>query len=290
VVAGVSAPFARALEPVPPPTPEKSGILFIVGGGNMPDSFRKHFLELAGGADARIVVIPTASFMAEQPELLTTYSFFKEQKIKSVALLHTRDRKKADEADFIKPLLNATGVWMTGGDQSRISASYHGTAVEKELKSLLGRGGVIGGTSAGAAAMSSLMIVGGREVAEVGTGLGLLTEVVIDQHFQNRNRLQRLLGVLAKHPDCPGVGIDEETALIVEGGSAIVEGNGNVRACLGARGTLPPSVQVLKSGEKLDLDALIKAASIRGKPTGEAKATPRNPPAAPMDRSLLSKP
>jgi cyanophycinase len=160
---------------------------------------------------------------------------------------------------------------MTGGDQSKLSAAYHGTAVERELQKLLARGGVIGGDAAGAAVMSSLMIVGGAVEAEVGTGFGLVPGVVIDQHFQNRNRLHRLLGVLAKHPEYPGVGIDEETALIVRGRTATVEGNGNVWACLCASGKTAESVQKLKNGEKLDLAALIQAASTRMKATAEAK-------------------
>lgn len=279
VAVGLCLTFVPAGETIPAPAVETSGILFIVGGGNLPDSIRRHFVELAGGKDARIVVIPTASALAEQPQNLTTYSYFKAQTVKSVELLHTRDRKTADDPGFVRPLTEATGVWMTGGDQSRVSATYCGTAVEKELKKVLARGGIVGGTSAGAAVMSKLMIVGGTVEAEVGKGLGLLSNVVIDQHFQNRNRLQRLLGVLAKHPECSGVGIDEETALIVRGRSAIVEGNGNVRACLGARGTLPPSVQVLKDGEKLDLDALIRAATTRGNPPAVPRSTAPTPSA-----------
>jgi cyanophycinase len=250
----------------------------------MPDSLRSQFVELAGGKDARIVIIPTASVLAEQPQRLTSLTYFKSQNVKSVELLHTRDRKTADEPEFVKPLTEATGVWITGGDQSRISATYKGTAVEKELKKVLKRGRIIGGTSAGAAVMSSLMIVGGTVEAEIGTGLGLLPEVVIDQHFHNRNRLQRLLSVLAKHPECPGVGIDEETALIVRGRSATVRGNGNVRACLPGLGSLPPSIQVLKDGEKLDLDALIQTASTRIKRAVEARSptpAPSTTPAAP---------
>ena len=212
------------------------GTLLIVGGGKLPDAIRLHFVELAGGKKARIVVIPTASNKADQPALVQTYLSFKSMDVQSVVLLHTRDRKMADDLTFIKPLTEATAVWLTGGDQSRLSLVYHGTAVEMELQKLLGRGGVIGGTSAGAAVMSSLMIVGGTVDAEVGTGFGLLTGVVIDQHFHNRNRLHRLLGVLAKHPECPGVGIDEETALVVKGRTATVEGNGNVWACLWLRG------------------------------------------------------
>src|SRR5206468_722813 len=102
----------------------------------------------------------------------------------------------------------ATAVWMGGGDQSRLAAAYRGTAVERELKNVLRRGGVIGGSSAGAAVMSSIMITGGNPEAQVDTGFGLLPGFVIDQHFHNRNRLARLRGVLAKNPEYLGLGID----------------------------------------------------------------------------------
>jgi len=293
VLAVVCLTSAPAAEPSPSAAAGKAGTLFIVGGGHLPDSIPGRFVELAGGKDARIVIIPTASALADTPHLLPTYAYFKGQPVKSVALLHTRDRDRANEAGFSQPLSEATGVWITGGDQSRVSATYRGTAVERELKRVLARGGVIGGTSAGAAVMSSLMIVGGKVEAGVGTGFVLLDGVLIDQHFQNRNRLQRLLGVLAKHPECPGVGIDEATVLIVRGRSATVQGNGNVLACLGALGKLPASVRVLKDGDKLDLDALIKAASARAQSAAEAgPRTPATstPPLAPQPTTLLSMP
>jgi cyanophycinase len=269
--------------------PAISGTLLIVGGGPLPDAIRSHFVELAGGKNARIVVIPTASNKADKPNQIETYLRFKAMDVKSVQLLHTRDRKKADDPDFVKPLTEATGVWLTGGDQSRLSAVYHGTAVEKELQKVVARGGVIGGTSAGAAVMSAVMIVGGIREAEVGDGFGLLTGVVIDQHFWNRQRLTRLLGVLAKHPECPGIGIDEETALVVHGQTAMVEGIGNVRACLCACGKLPASVQVLKDGEKLDLAALVRSAMTRGK--GSVESTTGANSAAPAPTTTnVSKP
>jgi cyanophycinase len=267
---------ARAEEPKPAAAGTPTGILFIAGGGRLPEMVRRHFVDLAGGKSAHLVVIPTATIRADQPMPLDSYLFFKSLGVKSVEVLHTRDRKKADDAEFVKPLTEATGVWLTGGDQSRLSAAYHGTATERELRKLLVRGGVIGGTSAGAAVMSSLMITGGTVDAEVGTGFGLLAGVVIDMHFQNRNRLHRLLGVLAKHPECTGVGIDEETALIVQGATATVEGNGNVRACFCPHGALSEAnVQVLKNGEKLDLAALLKkaTASLQPAPAATGKTT-----------------
>jgi cyanophycinase len=256
-----------------------SGYLLIVGGGKLPEPIRRHFVMLAGGKNARIVIIPTASYKADQPTRLETLATFKAMDLHSVVLLHTRDRRQANDPAFVKPLTEATGVWLTGGDQSRLTAVYHGTAVEKELQRVLERGGVIGGTSAGAAVMSAVMIVGGKSDAEEGIGFGLISGVVVDQHFWNRNRLNRLLSILAKHPECPGVGIDEETALVIHGETAVVEGNGNVRACLCACGSLPASIQVLRDGEKLDVAALVKTAMTRGKAAIVSKSAPTTVPA-----------
>ena len=97
------------------------------------------------------MVIPTASNKADYPELLTSYSSWKAQKLASVTVLHTRSREQANNPAFVKPLTKASGVWISGGDQSRLMAAYHDTLVEKELQRLLARGGVIGGTSAGSA-------------------------------------------------------------------------------------------------------------------------------------------
>ena len=173
--------------------------------------------------------------------------------------LHTLDRSVANDEAFVKPLTEATGVWLSGGDQSRLARVYRGTMVERELRKLHARGGVIGGTSAGASAMSSLMIVSGNPVAEVGEGLGLFDYAVIDQHFQNRNRLKRLQGVLEKHSGYLGLGIDEGTAVVVRGGKATVLGTANVRVCLPPRVRKMPGVQVFKSGDEIALDPLCRA-------------------------------
>src|SRR5262249_28359202 len=148
-------------------------------------------LELAGGKNARLVIIPTAHTRADRLETMTTYTFWKAQEVASVRFLHTRKPDEANDPKFVKPLTEATGVWFSGGDQSMLVAPYHGTWVERELHKLLARGGVVGGPSAGASAMSRLMIVGGNPLAQVGDGFGLLPQVVIDQHFHNRNRLPR---------------------------------------------------------------------------------------------------
>jgi len=238
----------------------RSGSLVILGGGALPDTVRDQFLDLAGGKKAKLVVIPTASVNAGLKKTGTgSCEFWKEQPVESVVLMHTMDRDKANEAGFVKPLTEATGVWLGGGDQSRLIDAYHGTAVQKELHKVLARGGVVGGTSAGASAMSSLMIVSGNPEAKTGTGFGLIDDVVIDQHFHNRNRLKRLQGILTKHTNYWGLGIDEATAVVVKGSTATVVGNANVRVCLPTTVRKQEHVQVLKAGDRIDLDALRQA-------------------------------
>src|SRR5262249_10791612 len=238
---------------------EPAGWLVIVGGGSLPDEVRNRFLELADGKNARLVIIPTAHTRADHLETMASYAYWKAQKVESVTFLHTRESDQANDPKFVKPLTQATGVWFVGGDQSLLMAPYRGSLVERELHKLLARGGVIGGTSAGASAMSRLMIVGGNPVARVGAGFGLLPGVVIDQHFQNRQRLPRLLGILARHPQYLGLGIDEETAVVVHRGQATILGNANVRLCLPGAGETPAQVCVLKAGEQIDLGALLRA-------------------------------
>jgi len=229
---------------------EIAGTLIIAGGGRIHDILDQ-FIVLAGGKKGHIVVIPTASARADHPELLPTYACFKMLEI-PVQILHTRDRNQANDPKFVEPLRHATGVWITGGDQSRLIASYKGTLLEKELHRALADGKVVGGTSAGAAVMSSVMILGGNPVAQIGAGFGLVDRVVVDQHFQNRNRLNRLLGVLGKYPGHIGVGIDERTAIFIKGRTVEVVGDANVRVCSQV-GNQKESVQVLAPGDKFDL-------------------------------------
>jgi cyanophycinase len=261
------APVApKKAGPVTPAQAGPTGSLVIVGGGFLPDSVRHRFLDLAGGKKARLVVIPTASEWGHKTGVFKGFELWKGQPAASVTMLHTLDRKKADDPAFIKPLTEATGVWISGGDQARLTAVYSGTAVERELRKMFTRGGVIGGTSAGAAAMSSLMIVSGNPDAKVGTGFGLLGDVVIDQHFRNRNRLKRLQGVLDRHPDHLGLGIDEETAVVVQRYTVTVLGNANVSVCLPAALRRLPAVQVFKSGDIIDLSPLCQAVHALAKP------------------------
>ncbi len=208
-----------ALFSVPSWAEERGGYLVICGGGALPDAVRGRFVELAGGPRARILVVPTASESAdgpptEQEEFLDPW---RKRGVASAKLLHTRSRTTADDPTFAAQVDEADGVWFSGGDQSRVTEAYLGTATDAAFRRVLARGGVLGGTSAGAALMTRVMITGGVEKASVGEGFGFLPDVVVDQHALRRSRLNRLLGVLGDHPELKaGAAIDEGTALIVD--------------------------------------------------------------------------
>ncbi len=213
---------------------EPKGSLVIVGGGGMPDSVRKKFIELAGGKEkARIVVIPTASEDADAkgPELDEFLEPWRKQGVAAPKLVHTRSRERGNDPEFTRSIDEATGVWFSGGDQSRITEAYLGTKTEQAFRRVLERGGVIGGTSAGAAIMSKVMITGGGEKATVGSGLGYVPGAVFDQHALKRSRVNRLLGVLADHPGLIGIAVDESTALVVKGDGWQVLGRSYVVFC-----------------------------------------------------------
>jgi cyanophycinase len=234
------------------------GVLVIVGGGNIPADVREEFFKLAGGKDkARIVVLPTASATADDPKQDDAFlKPWRDLGPISAQLLHTRDRKVADDPAFVKPLVKATAVWISGGDQNRLIAAYRGTLLETELHKLLQRGGVIGGTSAGAAVMSDLMIEGGNPKARTGPGFGFLKGIVVDQHFAARNRIDRLRGVLAKNNDFGGLGIDEGTAAIIRGHSLTIKGSSTVTAIWSQSSSQPAKEKTFKAGAVLDLASL----------------------------------
>jgi cyanophycinase len=264
----------------PVPVPERllpagiDGSLVICGGGKTPDAARRRFLELAGGPKAHLVLIPTASVAADEKDNEKLLEPWKTLQLASLVVLHTRSRETADQPQFIEPLRKATGVWLGGGDQGRLAEAYVGTAVEKELYALLKRGGVIGGTSAGAAVQSRVMIAGGNPVARVARGFDLVPGAVIDQHFLKRDRKARLLGVLEKNPGLVGLGIDEDTALIVRKREMRVVGNGTVAVCLAAGANRPPRKVELQPGAVADLTQWRRAALARTRPPYPPKELP----------------
>jgi cyanophycinase len=253
-----------AQAPVLPPVAELRGALVIAGGGRLPDVARERFVALAGREKAKIVVIPTASQDADdEPKHDLFLAPWKKFNPASITLLHTRDRKQANDPAFIQPLIEATAVWISGGNQSRVTAAYQGTLVEKELRKLLDRGGVIGGTSAGAAVMSDPMITGGRTTASTAPGFGWLPGFVIDQHFVKRNRQDRLRGVLDAHPGVVGLGIDEGTAVVVQGRRLTGVGDSTATVILSPGANRPRLEQTLKAGDVADLFQLRRAAANR---------------------------
>ncbi|MGE0141802.1 MAG: cyanophycinase [Planctomycetota bacterium] len=203
--------------------------LWICGGGTLPAAVVAGFMAAGGGERGRLVLIPTASASADDPaesaELLTIW---RSRGAGDVAILHTRDRQRADSAEFVEPLARATAIWFGGGAQERLREAYLGTAVEAALHAAMQRGVVIGGTSAGAAIQSRVMIESGNPVPKITTGLGFLPEAILDQHFRARNRAVRLRAAVAAHPHLLGLGIDESTALVVDGRRAEVVGEGGV--------------------------------------------------------------
>eukprot|EP00904_Undaria_pinnatifida_P001914 jgi/Undpi1/11723/HiC_scaffold_37.g14018.m1 len=230
------------------------GTLMIAGGAKLTPDIYDAFRKAAGGADARIVVIPTASRRADAADAETVYlERWRAEPHASVQLLHTRDRAVADSAEFAQALDKATGVWITGGSQKRIIDSYRGTRVERCLVAVLARGGVIGGSSAGAACMSRIMIQGGQEQPDTGIGFDLLPHSIVDQHFSERKREPRLRAALDRHRGRFGVGIDEGTAIEVRGRSVRVRGRGKAHFFVAPGAGRQARTQSYGPGDPIDL-------------------------------------
>ncbi len=215
----------------------EGGSLIIIGGheDRDPKGERKILREVARRlAGGKLVLATVAS---HQPE-----GYFEEYQealadIHSGELveLYVEDRSEAIDGAALDVLDDAAGIFFSGGDQLRITSQIGDTSVERKIRELYDRGGLIAGTSAGASAMSETMLVKGTssETHRVGDlhmapGLGLVPDVIIDQHFAERGRFGRLLGAVAQNPRVLGLGIDEDTAAIVEGERVRVIGSGGV--------------------------------------------------------------
>ena len=254
--------------------PSHPGSIVLVGGGAFPQQIQERFLQLAGGKNASLVIIPTADEKADTADQEAALTAWKKRGFTTVTWLHTRDRATADSPAFVEPLVKATAVWFEGGSQDRIAAAYVGTAFERELLAVLQRGGVIGGTSAGAAVMSRVMIERGNPVPDIGTGFDVVPGVIIDQHFSQRARQPRLINALGRHPGLVGLGIDEGTALIVRGRQLDVLGEGRVIVCITAGNGRAATQTVLKPGAPADLVGLRRAAYFRTLPPFPAEEVP----------------
>jgi cyanophycinase len=238
--------------------PQAGGALLICGGGPVPPGVRQRFIQWAGGRRATIIVIPSFDAVANKDAGARLLNFWRRQGAEHVDLLSVAHRAECNDSAISRMLAAATGVWLSGGDQAWLSQTYVGTEVERHLKALLDRGGIVGGSSAGAAIMSRVMIANGLDEAMEQQGFDLLRDAVIDQHFLTRNRVQRLLGILSQHPGLIGIGIDERTALQVRVRDMWVSvlGQSYVMTCLPSSGNRPPRIQALKPGDRVPMHVL----------------------------------
>jgi cyanophycinase len=198
----------------------ENGSLVIVGGAMRDPAIVERFLELAGGKDAPIVVIPTAGGGEEYDQYWSGVRQFKEVGATKLTVLHTKDREVANSEDFVKPIQEARGVFFGGGRQWRLADAYLNTRTHEELWKLLERGGVIGGSSAGATIQGSYLVRGDTKTNTIMMGdhvdgMGFLKNTAIDQHLLRRNRHFDLIEVIEAHPELLGIGIDENTAIVV---------------------------------------------------------------------------
>ncbi len=204
----------------------KPGNLVIIGGNEDKEgecTILRSFVEMAGGRKARIAVLTTATeYPREAGDQYRT--LFSGMGAAEVPVLYIDNRESACASHHIGEIDRATGIFFTGGDQLRLTSILGGSGVDAALRKAFARGTVIAGTSAGASVMSDTMIVGGdssdtpkKSTLSMAHGMGLVSEVVIDQHFAQRGRINRLLAAVAQNPHILGVGIDEDTALVVAG-------------------------------------------------------------------------
>ena len=199
-----------------------NGALVIVGGAMHDRAIVERFLDLAGGPDAPIVVIPTAGGGEEYDQYWRGLRQFKEAGATDLYVLHTKDRAVSNSEEFVRPIQNARGVWFGGGRQWHLADSYLDSRVHEELNALLERGGVIGGSSAGATIQGSYLARGDTRTNTIMMGdhvegLGFIKNVAIDQHLLRRNRQFDLIEVIETFPDLLGIGLDENTAIVVQG-------------------------------------------------------------------------
>jgi cyanophycinase len=227
----------------------RQGGTLVLTGGDLGKGVIERFVELAGGPDARFVYIPTAAsslrlpsgFIYDPPDsnvpANNTQAFEEELAklfgVKNVTVLHTRNRKTANSETFVAPLKRANGVWLSSGNAGRLADAYLDTLTQKEIGAVLGRGGVVGGNSAGAIIQGSytvrgrpdkpLLMAKGHE-----RGFGFLKDVAINPHLTEAKRDTELVNVIDAYPNLLGIGLDEKAALVVQGDVLEVIGEGRV--------------------------------------------------------------
>lgn len=256
------------------------GHLLIIGGGKRPDRVMKKIIELSGGPDAPIVVIPMAS---GDPIDVGEYQVDQIKSLGSNKCSYINcDREEADSDSILARMDGVKGIFFSGGDQNKLAEALLGSKLLEKIKEIYIEGGVISGTSAGAAVMSKIMITGDelkyedprtafatieKENIKVNEGFGFLEDVIIDQHFIYRKRINRLFSAVLENPELLGIGIDESTAIIIDKKNVIeVVGDYQIiivdpasvskissdsKGLLSAEGL---NIHILLEGEKYNLD------------------------------------
>lgn len=210
-----------------------NGTLIIIGGGEISESLNRKIMEISGGLQIPIVVIPTADGRGTYDNDFGEAGLLRKMGAGNVTILHTDDRNVANTEVFVKPLLDAKLVWFSGGRQWRLVDAYKNTLTEKMLWRVLENGGTIGGSSAGATIQGSFLVRGDTKNNQImmgdhQEGFGFLKNVAIDQHVLARNRHFDMFEIVRQHPELLGIGIDESTAIIVKGDTFEVVGRSYV--------------------------------------------------------------
>jgi cyanophycinase len=256
------AALARSEAPFPPKeaaVPEvPSGTLVIVGGGGVPPELTRRFIDLAGGNDAPIVILPTS-----QPDPIPPKEgdFLRKAGATNVKFLPGRELAIVESAEYLDALKKAKGVWFGGGRQWRFIDAYAGTKAEPLLHDVLRRGGVIGGSSAGASIQAEYLCrgnpLGPKEIMSEGyeRGLNFLPGVAIDQHFTQRKRLPDMTALMNSYPQLLGIGLDESTGIVVRGHVAEVAGKGKAHFYDRRRPVVEgqPDYEAISDGGRYDL-------------------------------------
>ena len=246
---GAAFPSEPSKLPVVP-----SGTLFPCGGGDLPDSIWLRFVDLAGGINAPIVVIPIATPQPDDPNPKGA-DRLKQLGCQRITVLNQNTVEGVQSPEFIAALKEATGVWFVGGRQWKYLDAYEGSIAEPLFRDILKRGGVIGGSSAGAAVQAEYMVrgspLGNREIMAEGyeQGLNFLPGCAIDIHLKQRRRLNDLIELVQFYPQLLGIGLDEDTAAEIRGSDMTAHGDGSIHIV----DSRAPAPIELKSGESYDM-------------------------------------
>jgi cyanophycinase len=233
----------------------------VLAGGTFIDAMGQEVVRLAGGNKARVVLIPTAYGPTDEEGVDQFRELWGRFGPARIDILHTHDRAVANDPEFVKPLRDATAVWFLGGIQSRLTDIYAGTLLHEEVRRVFERGGVVGGNCAGAMALGETMIVGGKDDEDIvlRPGLGIVPKMVADSHWLERNRIERLRGVIEDHPDHFGIGIDGATAVIIEHGRLRILGNSYAATIIPVPKPQSVRFDVWADGSQVELASLFTA-------------------------------